>query len=317
MSSTKTSSSAANALPAPSLSSTTAPEVAFLGLGAMGQRMAKRLLDAGLSLRVFNRSEGPTKALVQSGATAASTPAKAAAGAHVVFNMVTDDAAAAAVLLGEDGALRALQAGAILVECSTVTPQFITELAAAANASGVHVVDAPVAGSRPQAEAGALISLVGGEAHVVDAIRPLLQHTSGAVHHVGPVGSGAKMKLIVNGLFAAQVAALAEAFGVAKAQGLSVDVAAEVLGALPTTAPAMKGAAALMLAGKDAPLFPVDLVEKDLRYFLDVGKGDASDEGGAMPLASATHGVFVRAQKAGLGGANLTAVRRLFLSEDD
>lgn len=301
-----------SALPAPTIATTPSPTVAFLGLGAMGARMAARLLEAGVTLRVYNRSEGPAKALAEKGATAAATPAEAATGAQVVVNMVTDDDAAHRVLLGENGALSALEKGAVIVESSTVTPAFVAKLSTEANAKGVHVMDAPVAGSRPQAEAGTLISLVGADTPVLDAVRPLLEHTGGAIHHAGPVGSGAKMKLIVNGLFAAQVAALAEAFGSAQAQDLDVATAAEILGALPTTAPAMKGAAMLMLTGNDAPLFPVDLVTKDLRYYVGSREEAASDRGEAMPLATATWRVFERAQAAGLGGQNLTAIRRLF-----
>ncbi|MGA9851128.1 MAG: NAD(P)-binding domain-containing protein, partial [Roseiarcus sp.] len=138
--------------------------VAFLGLGAMGSRMAQRLLGQGHTLKVWNRSPGPTEALAERGAVRAATPREAAAGADVVISIVSDDSAARSVWLdAEAGACAGLSRGALAVESSSVTPAWILELGAAVRAAGADLVDAQVTGSRPQAEAGQLIYMIGGE----------------------------------------------------------------------------------------------------------------------------------------------------------
>ncbi len=294
--------------PAPTFLSTKTPTVAFVGLGAMGARMAGWLLQAGTKLVVYNRSPAPAVALQAKGAVVADSPQQAARDADVLISMVTDDDVARSLLLDEKhGALGALKPGAILVESSTVTPRFIAELDRAAADQGVHLLDAPVAGSRPQAEAGQLIYLVGGPDDILDAVRPLLLHMGGAIHHAGPSGAGAKIKLVVNGLFAAQVAALAESLAFARTVGLDPTTTMDILGALPTTSAGVKGAGGLMLAEKDAPLFPIALVEKDLRYFV----GDRSEA--QAPIATSTWNVFQRAAEAGHVDDNLTAVRKLYV----
>lgn len=279
--------------------------VAVLGLGAMGSRLAARLLAAGHAVTVWNRSADAAAPLVAQGAAAAASPRAAVAGAGVVIAMLRDDEASRRVwLAAEDGALAGLPAGCIAIESSTLTLAWVGELAAAMAARGVGFLDAPVAGSRPQAEAGQLIHLVGGEAAVLDAARPVLAALGGAIHHAGAVGQGALLKLAVNTLFAVQVAAMAEL--VALLRHASPDAArlVDLLGATPVCSPAAKGAAASMLAGGFAPMFPVALVEKDLGYFEAAAPG-------AMPVAQAARARFQEAIAAGLGGLHLTAVARL------
>ena len=282
--------------------------VSILGLGAMGTRMAHRLLSTGHPVTVYNRSSERAAPLVEAGAALAQSPRDAAAASDVVVAMVTDDAASRAIWTGKDGALAGLQSGAVAVESSTLTPGWITELAGLAAERGASFLDAPVAGSRPQAEAGALVYLVGGEASALDRVRPVLDATGGAVHHVGPTGQGAVLKLAVNALFAVQVAAAAELLAFARASGVDEARAAEVLGAVPVTSPAAKGAMGAIVGRQFAPLFPVDLVEKDLRYAVD----SAETLGAELPTTAAVRGVFERASTSGYGGDNITGVAQLF-----
>src|SRR5271168_1104442 len=138
--------------------------IAVLGLGAMGRRMAVRLLRAGHSVSVYNRSAGPLHDLVAAGAMAGTTPRAAADGAEIVIAMVRDNEASRAVWCDEqDGALKGIGAGAIAIESSTLTPGWVRELAAKVQQTGANLLDAPVVGSRPQADAGQLIHLVGGD----------------------------------------------------------------------------------------------------------------------------------------------------------
>jgi len=279
--------------------------IAFLGMGAMGERMARRLLDAGHALRIYNRSAARTAPLVAAGASAFATPREAASGADVVIAMVTDDQASRTVWLApESGAASGLAPEAIAIECSTLTPGWIHELGAAVP----RLLDAPLLGSRPQAEAGALAFLVGGEGELLERARPLLSLMGGAIHHVGARGTGAMLKLAVNALFGVQVAALGELLGALARAGLDPAHTVEILGTLPVTSPAVRAAAGLVIAGRDAPLFPIDLVAKDFRYAVAMAAG----RGAELPVSAAAGEQFERARAAGLGDRNIHAVARLF-----
>ncbi len=163
--------------------------VAVLGLGLMGGGMARRLLAAGFSVAVFNRSRAKADALAAAGAQVASTPRAAAAGANVILSMVADDTAARTVWLAPDGALAGAPRGAIAIDSSTVTPGWIRELAAASAGAGLGLLDAPVTGSRSHAAAGELTFLVGGDAAVLERARPVLAAMGEQLGRVGNASS--------------------------------------------------------------------------------------------------------------------------------
>lgn len=283
--------------------------IAILGLGAMGQRMAQRLLAAGHKVRVWNRTAERAAPLMALGAFIAPTPKVAAQGAQVVIAMVRDDTASRAVWLDpETGALGGMVPGSVAIESSTLTPSWVRTLADHAQSTGVDFLDAPVAGSRAQAEAGQLIYFVGGARAVLDRVEPLLQTMGQAVHHVGETGSGAALKLAANALFGIQVTALAELIAMLREAGLDVPRAIEVLSATPICSPAAKGAAASMLSGAFAPMFPVELVEKDLHYALHARQHTPEH----LPIVAAAHKVFTHALHKGMGGLNLTSVAALY-----
>ena len=283
-------------------------KISVLGLGAMGARMAKRLVEAGHSVTVWNRSPGAAEPLVAIGAKAAATPRAAASGADIVLSMVRDDSAARSVWLDPDsGALAGMAKNAIAIESSTVTPEAAKALHAACAAAGVACLDAPVAGSRPQADAGQLIFLVGGDAATLSVVEAVLLAMGGAVHLAGGPGAGATVKLMVNTLFGVQVAAMAELIGLARRNGIDPAKAVEIMGSTPTASLSAKGAAVGMLAGNFAPMFPIELVEKDFGYAQALaGSGDAA------PVLGAVHAVFARALAQGMGADNLTGIVRLY-----
>jgi 3-hydroxyisobutyrate dehydrogenase len=281
-------------------------KIAFLGLGAMGGRMAANLMKAGHDLTVWNRSADRAGPLVAVGAKLAGTPKAAAMGADIVIAMVRDDAASAEIWQNpESGAFAGMRAEAIAVESSTLTVAHIRQLAEAAEARGLRFLDVPLAGSRPQAEAGQLIFLAGGEAETLAEAQTALLAMGGAIHHAGGVGAGAAVKLAVNALFGIQVAALAEVMGLLAANGVNGAKAAEIIGATPVASPAANAAVASMLAGAFAPMFPVELVEKDFAYV------QAATPTGT-PMSDAARGVMQRAMAAGLGNQNLTGIVRLY-----
>ncbi|MEL6347109.1 MAG: NAD(P)-dependent oxidoreductase [Myxococcota bacterium] len=286
--------------------------VAVLGLGAMGARIAQRLLDAGWPLVVNNRTKARADALLAAGAEWADSPRMAATQADVVISIVTDSPAAEAVWFdAERGAALGLRPGQIAIEASTLTPAAIASMGSRLAETGAVFLDAPVVGSRPQAEAGKLVSLVGGPEDAVEAARPILSAYSGGVKRCGAVGQGTVMKLMVNALFGIQVAAFSEIFGFAEAHGIDPQTAAAALGGLPITSPALAGVCGLIAQGRYAPMFPIDLVEKDFRYALDA----AAEAGAQTPVAAATRRVYANAQREGLGALNVHAVAKRYLKD--
>ncbi len=284
-------------------------KVSVLGMGAMGSRMARNLLAAGHEVTVWNRSAAACLPLGMAGAAVAKSPRAAAKGAAFVIVMLRDDPASQAVWLDPaKGALAGLEPGAVGIESSTLTVGFVRQLGARFAAAGCGFLDAPVAGSRPQAEAAQLIYLVGGEADVLAQADPVLRVMGSAVHHAGRAGDGAALKLAINTLLGVQVAAMAEIIGLFAKHGLNLNTAVEILGATPVCSLAAKAAAASMLAGTFAPMFPAALAEKDFGYALAA----AASVGTEMPLAEATRAIFNTAISRGFGSDHLTGVVRLY-----
>jgi 3-hydroxyisobutyrate dehydrogenase len=275
--------------------------IAFIGLGIMGAGMARRLLDAGHELVVHNRTPERAATLVAAGATLASTPRAAAQGATFVISMVADDAASRAVWLGPDGALAGMGGVALAIECSTLTVDWIKELAAQAP---VEVLDAPVTGSKKAAAAGELNFLVGGSATAFARAQPLLADMGRSAIHLGPTGSGAMIKLINNFLCGVQVASLAEAIAWIERSGLDRTQAVNVLTEGSPGSPLVKMLAARMTAADYTPNFKLALMAKDLRY----AGTTAAQNGVELGSAAAALAAFQAAIGRGDGERDMAAV---------
>lgn len=287
-------------------------EIGFLGLGAMGGRMAERLLDAGYRLIVWNRTPERAVPLSARGARVAATPGEAVAEASIVFAMLRDDAASQAVWIEEKrGALAAMRKGALAVECSTLSLPWTRELAAMATNYGIDFIDAPVVGSRPQAQAGALRFLVGATSASFETARPLLTAMGGTLHHAGEQGSGCVAKLMVNGLFASQLAVIAELIGFAQKAGLDANHLIAIIGETPVCSPSALAGANAMLAGQWAPQFPIDLVHKDFGLLCR----SAETAQARVPSAEAMRAIYAAAIAEGFSGDNITAVARRYMDE--
>ena len=248
------------------------PRVALIGLGLMGTGMARRLLGAGFPLTVYNRNPQRAALLADEGAHVAASPREAAARADIVLSMVSDDVAARAVWLGEQGALAGAARGTVLVDCSTVSVAWIEELSRAAAAAGCPLLDAPVTGSKPQAAAGELSFLVGGSADALEIARPALAVMSRAIVHVGATGAGALLKLVNNFLCGVQAASLAEAITLIEKAGLDRTKALEVLTTGAPGSPLVKTLAARMTARDYTPNFSLRLAAKDMNYAVGEGR---------------------------------------------
>ena len=278
--------------------------VAVLGLGIMGSGMARQLIRHGFDVAVWNRSAEKASALASEGARAAATPGEAARGADIVVAMLADDIASRAAWLGEDGALAAMATEAIAIECSTLTIDWVRELAAAANARQVCFLDAPVTGSKVQAEAGELRFFVGGDADVLERAGPALEAMGAGHTRLGPNGSGAILKLVNNFLCGVQVASLAEGIAMIERSGLDVDQAVAMLGSGAPGSPLVKAVSQRMLDRAYTPNFFVPLMAKDLAYAQQAFAGAGIE----LPSAEAARARFVTADKAGLGESDIAAV---------
>lgn len=277
--------------------------VALLGLGTMGHGMAANLLKAGFPLTVWNRTKSKAEPLVAKGAVIADTPAAAVMNAQVVISIVSDDDASRSVWLGKD-ALAAMAAGSIAIECSTLSPSWISELHAAITNRKLRMVEAPVTGSRPQAEAGQLKFLVGAEKETLASVASILRCMSQEILHFGPVGSGTQMKLINNFLSAVQVASFAEALGWIERTQLDPDTALDFLKRGAPGSGILSTMSERMTERSYDVNFLLRLMAKDLRY----AHAAAAQFGIDLSTSSSAEQLFRRAQSQGDGEKDMSAV---------
>jgi 3-hydroxyisobutyrate dehydrogenase len=242
------------------------PRIAFVGLGHMGGGMAGRLLAARFPLAVFSRDSSKAASLVSAGARLAASPGDAARDADVIISMVADDDASRAIWQGNNGALAAARPGAVFIECSTLTVDWVKELAALASKQGCELLDAPVTGTRGPAAAGQLNFFVGGNAATLERMQPVFAPMAKSVTHVGPTGAGAMLKLVNNFVCGVQVTALAEALVMVERSGLDRQQALALLTEGAPGSPLVKVVATRMTAADYTPQFSLKLMTKDLVY---------------------------------------------------
>jgi 3-hydroxyisobutyrate dehydrogenase-like beta-hydroxyacid dehydrogenase len=274
--------------------------VAVVGLGAMGSRIARRFLDAGHELTVWNRDAARAEPLVAAGASAAQTPAEAARKAEAVVTMVADPEALAAVTEGPEGVAAGLVRGSVLVQMSTVGPRSLERLAAIVPEPSL--LDAPVLGSIGEVEAGSLRVFAGGQAELVERWTPLLE-TLGTVLRVGPVGAGTAAKLVANSTLVGVAGLLGEALALGTALGLPAEVAFDVLEATPLGEQAKRRRPAFE-SGEYPPRFSLSLAHKDADLILDAAAQRELD----LRLATAAREWLADAERSGRGADDYSAV---------
>jgi 3-hydroxyisobutyrate dehydrogenase-like beta-hydroxyacid dehydrogenase len=257
-------------------------KVAVVGLGGMGSRIAKRLLDTGHDLTVWNRTAAKAEPL---GVPIAATPAEAASRAEVVITMVADPPALAAVAEGPEGVAAGADDGSTVIEMSTVGPAAIERLRSVLRAD---LLDAPVLGSLSEAGSGTLSIFVGGDEAVFERRRELLE-VLGKPIYIGPSGSGAAAKLVANSTLITVIGALGEALALADALRLSREKAFEVLGTTALAAQAERRRPALE-SGEFPPRFPLRLARKDADLIAELGLDLRLTEAGRSWLAEAGDG---------------------------
>jgi 3-hydroxyisobutyrate dehydrogenase-like beta-hydroxyacid dehydrogenase len=236
----------------------------FVGLGYMGSRIASRLLDAGYSLGVYNRSREKTHALAERGVRVYDSPRELAGDADTVLSMLADDAAVEQVMLGPDGIVPAARSGTTIIDLSSVHPDTSRRIASAARLRNVAVLDASVSGSTPQAEDGSLVMFVGGDLEVYRRSRPVLEIIANHIFYLGPSGAGATMKLVANSLIGAGMQALAEALVLGQRAGLDKTTLLDVLVQTAVVTPGQKHKLENVRTGEYPVEFPLRLMYKDL-----------------------------------------------------
>jgi 3-hydroxyisobutyrate dehydrogenase-like beta-hydroxyacid dehydrogenase len=260
-------------------------KLGFIGIGAMGSRIAGRLLKHGFQVTVFDRNPDKANALIASGAIMARSIAELASGADVVLSSLTNDEAVHTVYAGPQGVLEHIRHGSLIIEMSTVLPETSRELYRLGSARGVRVLDVPVSGSTPAAEQGALTLLCGGDEesfHVAEAIFTAI----GRQHfYLGPSGSGNTMKLVVNTLLGVGMQAIAEAAVLGEKAGLDRQRLFDVLSKTAVIAPAHLGKLTKAKELDYRPEFAIGLMNKDFRLIL----ATAAAVGAPMPTASAAY----------------------------
>lgn len=280
------------------------PHVALLGLGTMGVGMAGRLLSAGFPLSVYNRNAERAKPFAERGASVASSPREAASKAEIVISMVADDVASRDVWLGPNGALAGAKPGTVLIESSTLSVGWIKELATNASRENCELLDAPVTGTKPHAESGQLLFLVGGSAKALDRVRPVLSVLGRDAIHLGPSGSGALMKLINNFLAAVQAVSFGEALSLIMAGGLDQVKATSILTEGAPGSSILRRVAERVASGDFTPHFHLSLMAKDVTYAIEEGRRRQIN----MQTAAAALLAFKQAVANGLGEKDFAAV---------
>jgi 2-hydroxy-3-oxopropionate reductase len=286
--------------------------VGFIGLGAMGLPMARRVLGAGHTMcTTFHRRREPAEQLRAMGATILATPAEVAAAADVVITILPADAELKEVAFGATGILGGVASGKTLIEMTSGTALAMQEIAAAIESKGGTVLDAPVSGGTPAAEQGTLTIMVGGDEALLERFRPLLQAMGTRILHVGKVGQGKIVKIVNQMMAAIHLLTIGEAFALGTKNGADPEVLYEVIKSSSGYSKMMDlRLPGFLLEGSFQPGFKLDLMKKDVNLALESAKASSTP----LLLTSAVAQVFAAASAAGKGSNDFSAAAQ-FLAD--
>ncbi len=247
-------------------------KLGFVGLGVMGSRMVKRLLDAGHPVTGYNRTRSKAQWLLDAGMAWGGSPRAVAESSDISFSMVTNTAALRSINEGPDGLLAGLSAGKVYVDMSTVSPAFSQELAQQVAGRGAAMLDAPVSGSVITLEEGKLSIMVGGDPAVFEKVKPILLDIGPKVTHVGKNGLAVTMKIATNLSLAVQMLAFSEGVLIAEKSGIKRETAVEVLLNSVIASPMVKYRGPFVLKMPDEAWFSVNMMQKDMNLALELGQ---------------------------------------------
>ena len=287
---------------------TSKPRIGFVGLGTMGGPMARRLVASGYEVAGHDPSADRARLAAAAGVTPAASPAEAAKAADVVLSSLPDPAAVRQAYLGPDGVLSTARPGTVLVDMSTIDPDTCREVAAAARTGGIDCLDAPVSGGPVEAGNGKLVFLLGGDAAVLERVRPLLLTLGTELHHIGPLGSGLVVKIVNNMMSMANVAVAAEAMTLGVKAGVDPQRLFDILSTSGGRSHHFLKRFPNVLAGDFTPNFSIGLARKDVSLALAM----AARLEMPVPLASIVRQVYEAAHAQGFGQLDMAGVTRLY-----
>ncbi len=285
-------------------------DLGFIGLGAMGQLIVRRLMAAGHSVTGWNRSRDKAESLVREGMRWADTPRAVAQGCDIVFSIVTDAKAVQAVALGPDGVAAGLRQGAIFIDMSTIAPDASRAVAAEIARAGAVMLDAPISGSPVTVTQGNASIMVGGDSAAYERVRPVLLAIGPKVTRIGANGLACQMKIAVNLLLMVEVIAFGEAIALAEQGGVGREVAVDAILKSVAAAPVLFYRGPFILDGKmpEVPLADVTLQQKDMLLALDLGR----TLGSPVPLAAAANEMMNACRGLGIDGNDFVVAHQVY-----
>ncbi len=272
--------------------------IGFIGLGIMGRGMAANLLKAGFPLTVWNRTAERAAPLVDTGAAAGDSPAGVARHSDIIVTCVSDTPDVEAVVLGPAGVIEGARPGALVIDCSTISPATTRDIAARLRERGVHFLDAPVSGGSEGAAKGTLSIMVGGEAEQVERAKPVLAAMGKTITHVGGPGAGQMVKLVNQILVVVTMQGVAEALLFAQAGGLDLEQTLAAVGGGAAGSWMLNNRGPQVIQRDFRPGFTIDLQQKDLRLVLET----ADQLGIPLPSTAMVFQFYRALQQQGLGG---------------
>jgi 3-hydroxyisobutyrate dehydrogenase-like beta-hydroxyacid dehydrogenase len=272
-------------------------ELGYVGLGVMGGGVVRRLLDAGHTVNVWNRTRAKAEPLLEAGALWADSPREVAERSEITFTMVTNTAAVKAVVEGADGILAGLEPGKVYVDMSTASPANTRELAGKVAEAGADMLDAPVSGSVITLEQGKLTIMVGGDAEVFERVKPVLEAIGPKVFHLGPPSAAVTMKIAINLSLAVQMLAFSEGVLLAEKSGISREQAVEVMLASVIASPMVAYRGPFVLEQPAEAWFDCHMMQKDLNLALELGR----ELEVPLPTTAVTNELLTAANGMGVG----------------
>jgi 3-hydroxyisobutyrate dehydrogenase-like beta-hydroxyacid dehydrogenase len=279
-------------------------DLGYVGLGAMGGAITRRLLDAGHTVTVWNRTREKAEPLLEAGAHWADSPRAVAESSDIVFTMVTNTAAVQAVTEGPDGILAGLAPGKVYVDMSTASPANARALAEKVAAAGAQMLDAPVSGTSITVEQGNASVMVGGDEDAFERAKPILEAIGAKVFHVGPNGSAATVKIAINLSLAVQMLAFSEGVLLAEKTGISRERAVEVMLASVIASPMVAYRGPLVLGHPDEVWFDCHMMQKDMNLALELGR----ELEVPLPTTAITNEFLTSANAMGIGGKDFAVL---------
>jgi 3-hydroxyisobutyrate dehydrogenase-like beta-hydroxyacid dehydrogenase len=278
--------------------------IGFVGLGAMGSRVVKRLLDAGHSVVGYNRTKSKAQWLCDAGMQWGETPRKVAEAADVVFSMVTDTIAMQDVIGGQDGILAGLASGKVYIDMSTISPAASREVASQVATIGGQMLDAPVSGSVITLEQGNLSVMVGGDQATFEKVKPILLHIGPKVNYVGANGQAVLMKIAINLSLQIQFLGFCEGLILAEKGGIPRETAIETMLNSVIASPSLKYRVPFILSMPEEAWFNVNMMQKDMLLALELGR----NLNVPLPVTATSNETLTSARALGLDNKDFSIV---------